>query len=69
MEVQITKDEHAIRNIEAFVSSESEEGKFYKVTGQIKDAGAEEKWECTCPQNKMRGLECKHINAVKEQIE
>lgn len=66
MEVNITRDSNLGRIIEAFVSSESEDGKFYKVNGII--TGKEETWECTCPQNTMKGVECKHIQAVKEEI-
>lgn len=65
MEIKITKDTRAIREIEAFVKSESQEGVFYKVEGRINlDI---EDWTCTCQagQNKKK---CKHVKEVREEV-
>ena len=49
--------------VTAIVESESNEGSFYKVECNGKE------WTCTCPDHKNRKNNCKHIRAVKEDIE
>lgn len=60
MTYEITKNiKKTIEEIEAFVESETKEGTFYKVTYDIYNG-----WKCTCPQNRIKGNECKHITEV-----
>jgi uncharacterized Zn finger protein len=60
MNIDIVKEEE-IYILEAYVESEIDEGKYYKVKF------GNEKWSCTCPAGKNRG-KCKHIKAVMRHI-
>lgn len=51
-----------VMEIEALVSSESQEGAYYRVN--LLDGV----WGCTCPYWQNREKECKHIKEVKESI-
>lgn len=61
MRVEIVKNKR-VYEVKAFVESESEDGKFYYVSS------FDDIWGCTCPYNTNRGVECKHIRAVMEEI-
>lgn len=64
MKVDITQNEQKmVRDVTAYVESESKGGMFYKVTFSV-----EERWKCTCPQFENRKKECKHIEATKGGI-
>ena len=63
MGIEITKDENAGRIIEAYVESTTQDGIYYKVTGQI----ATEEWTCSCPAGRHRH-ECKHIYEVRNSL-
>jgi transposase-like protein len=61
----ILKDESAIRRIDAqryFVKSQSGNGEYEVISSEFG-------WGCSCPDHRFRGLECKHILAVKFSIE
>lgn len=53
------KENTKIIKFEAFVESDTESGIYYRVTA------TGDKWECTCPDHKFRGHECKHIEKAK----
>jgi len=60
MKTRIIKN---VYEIEAYVESETKEGMYYLVT-----ADDFNDWQCTCPQNRIREVECKHIKLLKEEL-
>ena len=64
-EIIITKnEERRVREIEAFVESDSTEGMYYKTSFDLKEG-----WKCTCTQFQKKRAICKHIIKTKEQVE
>ena len=51
-----------IQKATLMVESESKEGAYYYV--RLEDKA----WTCTCPDQKNRQIECKHIKAAKEEL-
>ena len=60
MNVKIIKK---VIEVEAMVESESTEGAFYIVSNDYNE------WGCTCPHHQQRAVECKHIKAVKREVD
>lgn len=63
MNIDITnKEEIIIKQITAYVESETNKGTYYRVVK------TKEEWICSCPFNSNKFKICKHIEAVREDL-
>lgn len=61
MEIDIHKNKQ-VREVLAYVASETMEGAYYKVCADNND------WSCTCARFKHKAEVCKHIDGVRDEI-